>query len=110
MENENAAPQEPQGLCLMDSRGKVRVNLQVDEKSGNPYFHFNDAEGRPRLSMALGPDGRPNITFFSKDSVSILAIGVSAEDNGCGLTLWTPNGKHQLNFGVNGDGLVFQAS
>ena len=109
MDDENTPQLEHPGICLKDSQGRVRVMLDLHHESGSPQLQFSDADGRPRLVLSLEPNGDPHISFFSKDSLCALSVGLSTELNGAGLTIRSFDGKHTFNVGVDEDGAVVQS-
>jgi hypothetical protein len=102
-------PSADEGICLKDAKGRIRATLSL-APDGTPALQLNDAEGRPRLELMLSPNGDPHIVFWSNKNLNVLSIGLSSRENSCGITMWAPNGKSNLEIGVDADGAFQRAT
>jgi hypothetical protein len=93
-------------LTVVDDAERVRAIITCSEGDGRPYLQLLDVSGTPRLELSLDADGTPHVTLFSAKSVVQGSFGLSADDGGAGLTLWSENCRFFKDVGVSNDGVV----
>jgi hypothetical protein len=90
-------------ILLVDSRGKTRAALFVDDKSHQPNFELYDDGEKKRFRIGLGDRGGAALGFLDPKGTVRIALTLSSEDI---LALRMFDSKAQLRtlFGVDSGG------
>ena len=94
--NEPARPAE--SIVLHDSAGRPRVMIGMFGDDECPTFQLNDAEGRSRVTIQLGPTGRATISIQEASGSGLIGLGADP-DGSIGFSLTRPGGVPVLSVG-----------
>lgn len=67
-----------QSLQIVDEAGTVRASIAT--RDGTVRFMQTDANGKLRVGMAVGAQGRPALVFFDERSAARIELGLGDED------------------------------
>ena len=77
---------ETQALSLVDEYGIERASLScTGGKGGCTLVRLNDDQGTPKLSLEIGPDGKPYVTLFAAGGEAAVNVGINDAGLGMGI-------------------------
>jgi hypothetical protein len=87
-----------ESIVLHDSAGRPRVMIGVFGDDDYPTFQLNDAEGRARVTIQVGPTGRATISIQEASGSGLIGLGADP-DGGIGFSITRPGGIPVLSVG-----------
>ncbi|MBN9524383.1 hypothetical protein J0H58_38695 [bacterium] len=82
-----------ESIVLHDSEGRPRVMIGMFGGSDDPTFQLNDAQGRARVTIHVGPTGRAGFCLQEAGGNGLVGFGADPDGDGrIGFSLTRPGG------------------